>query len=247
MRTDKVIKMKIAVCDDDPGFLNLVRKELEEYYKSLDVGVMTFTSGAKLLRAVKEMPFIFMCIFLDIEMPHMSGFQTALQIRKINSQIPILLLTSHTEYAMKGYEVQAFRFLRKPLEREVLYRSLEAVERQHIQRQRITILQNGCEIYLPVSDILYIKSENVYLSIHVRGEGRSHYLVRKKLKEQKKELPGQLFCQVHRSYLVNLGQVRSFDGKQVWMTDGMKIPVSRKNKESFQTAMSRYLRELASG
>ena len=239
--------MKIAVCDDDPFFLKLVSEELEQYYKSLDMCIEAFSSGTELIRAVEAQPFAYLCIFLDIEMPQISGFQTALQIHKVNPQIPVLLLTSHTECAMQGYEVQAFRFLGKPLERETLHRALKAVECRHVRRQRIAIWQDGREIYLPAAEILYIKSENVYLSIWVRGESHRYYLVRKKLREQAEELPEGVFFQVHRSYLVNLRQVRSYDGRQVWLTDGTKIPVSRKKKESFQEAMSRYLRELADG
>ena len=164
----------------------------------------------------------------------------------LRSQIPILLLTSHTEYALKGYEIQAFRFLQKPLEREALHRALAAVEAQCIRHQKVVIGQDGRDFYLPVEDILYIKSENVYLSVWIKGS-EDYYLVRKKLREQIEELPRKLFFQVHRSYIVNLGHVHSYDGEKILLTDGTKIPVSRRKRALFQEAMSYYLRDLASG
>lgn len=98
----------------------------------------------------------------------------------------MILLTSHEEYALRGYEVGAFRFLVKPVNLEKLYHALEAAEKQKVLEQRLIVSQDGREYYLPLNQILYFKSENVYIVIYTET---GHYLIRKKLKEQCKELP----------------------------------------------------------
>ena len=75
------------------------------------------SDGKELEEAVKKEPFSYTCIFLDVEMPGMNGFETAKALRDAGCQAPVILLTSHREYAPEGYEVGAFRFLTKPLEK----------------------------------------------------------------------------------------------------------------------------------
>lgn len=230
--------MKIAVCDDEPVFLEMIRRELEQYFRRLDVEICTFPSGTELLREIKKAPFAYFCIFLDIEMPGLTGLQTANELEREGISTPVILLTSHMEYALKGYEIGAFRFLTKPVSREKLHHALAAVEQQRMADRRLVLSQNGREIYLPLSRILYIKSENVYLIIHTET---AHYLIRKKLKDQQKELPAAQFFQVHRSYVINLSKIQAYDGKNVQLTDGTRIPVGRGRREAFQKAAARFM------
>lgn len=232
--------MKIAVCDDEPVFLEIVKRELEQYYQSLDVEIKKFSSGKALIQAVKEDPFLYLCIFLDIEMPGMTGLQTAKELERAGISIPVILLTSHTEYALKGYEVGAFRFLTKPADQEELHRVLKAVENQNISQRRLVVNQDGRSFYLPLDQILYFKSENVYIVIQTE---QGHYLVRKKIKEQQEELPVPQFFRVHRSYIINMAKLQDFDGKKVTLKGGISIPVGRGRREEFQKAAARYMIE----
>ena len=232
--------MRIGICDDEPVFQEIMRRELEAYYRSLDLEVRVFSDGTELEEAVRKEPLSYTCIFLDVEMPGMNGLETAKVLREIGCQAPVILLTSHREYAPEGYEVGAFRFLTKPLEREKLYRALEAAEKEGRGKGRLVVSQNGKEYYLPSNEILYFKSENVYLNIQTE---KGRFLVRKKLKEQLTELPAGAFFQVHRSYIVNMEKIQTFDGKEVILTDGSKIPVGRGKRTLFQRAVLRYLKE----
>lgn len=232
--------MKIAVCDDEPIFLEMIRKELEQYYKSLDVMIETFHSGEDLLRVIKRNPQIYRCIFLDIEMPGLSGLDTAEKVKEMGLSIPVILLTSHTEYAMQGYEVGAFRFLGKPVEQEKLHQALESVEKMEAEGRRLSVRVDGKDLFIPVEEILYLKSENVYLSIQTEKE---RYLIRGKIKDQLFQLPEEQFFQIHRSWIINLRKVYSYDGKKVFLTEGTQIPVGRSRRESFQRMMSKWVKE----
>lgn len=230
--------MKIGVCDDERIFLEIMHRELEAYYRSLDVEIRTFSSGQELLEDLKKAPFSYACIFLDVEMPEMSGFETAEAMQTMGCRTPVILLTSHREYAPDGYEVGAFRFLSKPVEQKKLYEALGALEKTRREGKRIIVSQDGREFFLSLEEILYFKSENVYLDIETE---KGHFLVRKKLKEQLEELPKPSFCQVHRSYIVNLAKVHGYDGKQIILTDGSRIPVGRSRREAFRDAAARYM------
>lgn len=234
--------MRIAICEDEQYFREQLQKELNTYYKSLDVLVCSFSSGEDLLKRMEQSEAFFDLIFMDIEMPGMDGLETSTQIHNTHPDLPIILLTSHKELAMAGYEVDAFRFLDKPLKREKLYQALQAVEKQRYVKKKITIMENGNERYLSCQDILFIKSENVYLKIVTNHQ---QYLIRKKLKEQERELPQALFCKVHRSYMVNLSYVSVFDGRSITMKNGEQIPVSRNCRDVFKERMLHYIRAVA--
>ena len=233
--------MRIGVCDDEPLFLDMLREKLEGYYRSLDLRIDGFSSGEALVRAVEKDPFSWSLVFLDIEMPGMSGLEAARAVRDVNDTIPVILLTSHTEYAMKGYEVEAFRFLAKPVEESSLFGALRAVEERERRNKRIQVKADGRELFIPLVEILYFRSENVYLTLYMTG-GR-HCLLRKKLKEQAEGLPPLDFFQIHRSYLVGLRHVSAFDGREVTLSDGTRLPVSRGKRAAFVQALSRYISE----
>lgn len=232
--------MKIGICDDEYYMRQKVREEIDDYYKSLDIRTLTFASGQELLNAVEKDSSDYLCIFLDIEMDGMNGLETARQLKRKHAHIPVILLTGHTEYAMNGYEVEAFRFLSKPLKKEKLNEALKAAERTGLHQKKIRVMSGSQEIYISCHDILYIKSENVYLRI-VQKDGSC--LIRGKLKEQIQLLPKALFYQVHRSYIVNMLYIKSFDGKHILLGDGTRIPVSSSRSREFKDTMMHYLKE----
>lgn len=242
--------MKIMICDDEMYIRDTLKQRLKEYYSSLDVLILSASSGEELLRLVERERGDVFCIFLDIEMEGMDGLETARRLRAEYPALPILLLTSHTELALEGYEVQAFRFLAKPLRQEKLVEALRAVEKsvRTAETHKLRVAAGDREIYVDCRDISYVKSENVYLNIVTTGgesSGTEHgrLLMRGKLKELLTRLPEYIFCQIHRSYIVNLSHVASFDGRNVQMDTGESLPVSGGRREMFRERVTRYLRE----
>lgn len=229
--------MKIIICDDEDIFRKQLKSDLEAYYKSLDILIHLAASGEELLTACGKTQYDL--IFLDIEMCGIDGIETAKRLQEKNTKAKIIFLTSHTELAMDGYEVQAFRFLGKPVEHKKLYAALEAFAKSATQEARIAITEEGVQHYLSCADICYVESQNVYLRIVMI---ETEHRIRKKIKEMAKELPQEMFAVIHRSYLVNMKYIKSFQGNQVVLADGTILPVSKGSKEQFMEQMMRYMR-----
>jgi DNA-binding LytR/AlgR family response regulator len=232
------VLMKIAICDDQKEFCKVLKAEVEKFYAPNEVEIEIFLSGEQFLEKYKSSPQVYEIIFMDIEMSGMDGLETAKAVHAINENVPIIFLTSHTELAMEGYEVSAFRFLSKPIEYNKLVKSLKDIEKLRHLEDRIQVYDGKTEHIIGCNSIEYIQSENVYSSI-VTDSGI--YLIRKKLSDFEKELPSQSFYRPHRSYIVNMGKVCTFDGKKITMQNGAEIPISRGKTLEFKTAMMQYI------
>jgi len=229
--------MRIAICDDEKIIQEELKREVDKYFNFLDILTVCFSSGEELIADFEKNQYDL--VFLDIEMKGLSGLQVAKHLHTKTKDLPIVLVTSHTELAMEGYEVQAFRFLAKPINTSKLQNTLNELEKLIFDDDKISIYSDGLHRYIRCKSICYIKSENVYLNIVTT---KDKYLVRQKLKQLTNEISSKNFTQVHRSFIVNLKYVESFDGENIYMEDGIKIPVSKSNREIFKTQMLKYMK-----
>lgn len=229
--------MRVAICDDEDMQLSLTKKNLELAYKSLDMIVDTYTSGADLLNAVNSVSYDL--ILLDIEMPEMNGIDIAKELRKKENNTEIVFLTSHVEYALEGYEVNALRYLTKPAKAEKLAEIIAYLKEQRKKDKRI-LLRNGEEMEMVcVAEIYYMEAQDQMIRI-VTGQGE--YRNRYNLGDYETELADYGFFRIHRSYIINLGRVRRLTGREIVMEDGACLPVSRMKEAALKQAMFCFVR-----
>lgn len=235
--------MKIAVCDDEKIFREEIMEHLYCFFGKLDLDCMTFSDGKELVRAYEEGDQ-FDAMFLDIEMQEMDGLTTASALRKYGVEVPIIFLTSHTEMAMEGYEVYAFRFLAKPINEEKLLRTLQDLRDELTVKKRLLIKSEGEEIPLLVDDIMYVEAMNNSIAIVMEKES---YVIRKKLGEMEQELEAltDTFIKIHRGYIVNLSKVKKSRGNEVIMSDDTVLPISRSAVNTFKKRLFDYIKDQA--
>lgn len=230
--------MKIAVCDDNILFQEEIKNLLYEYFGKLSVEIRLFTNGNQFLTEVQSADIPYDLVFMDIEMPRIDGLETARKLRKDNRDLFLIFLSSHTELAFDGYEVDAFRFLTKPVNQEKLWKALRDWENLRLSEERLCLNLGDRSQVLRWSDIQYIQSENVYVNVVT---AKQRILVRMKINELEKKMPESMFFKPHRSYLVNLKHVHGFDTKKIRMVDGLEIPLSRRNAAEFRNRMMNFL------
>lgn len=232
--------MRIAVCDDEKVFGESLKGYLERYYRSLDVLIGVFYSGQALLQRCRGGRLPFDLIFLDIEMEPRDGISTARCLREEGQDVLIVFLTSHFEFAAEGYEVNAFRFLTKPVNREKLAAVLLDAEKYLASDMRLLIRTGDQERLLHQKEIIYIEAQNVNVRICTT---KGSCMTRKTLKEIEKELTAVSFYKPHRSYIVNLDYVSDFDSRSITMETGEMIPLSRNKLTEFKAVLMRYVKE----
>ncbi|MBE5942809.1 MAG: response regulator transcription factor [Lachnospiraceae bacterium] len=232
--------MRVAICDDENMQLSMTKTSLETAYKSLDLVVDTYNSGVGLLNAVDNVYYDL--IILDIEMPGLNGIDTAKKLRKIEDKTAIVFLTSHVEYALEGYEVNALRYLTKPANTEKLSEIITYLLEQKKKDKRI-LLRNSEDVELIcVADIYYMEAQNQMMRV-VTDKGE--YWNRYNLGDYEAELSAYGFFRIHRGYLINLGHVLRLSGREIVMDDNASLPVSRTKEAALKNALFHYVRNEA--
>ena len=152
--------MRIAICDDDPLFTAQLLSYLKDFFKRKGLKcpeISTFNSGESLLKDSREKDIV----FLDIEMPGLSGIATGTELKSQNKNTIIFVVTAYTEYLDDAMRFHVFRYLSKPLEKQRLFRNMkDALYVYCISSDKIAIETKQGTFTVPASDIIMIESLN---------------------------------------------------------------------------------------
>lgn len=237
--------IKIAICDDEKIFIDMLHSNLQDIFSNMpvDVEFSTFSSPTTLLRTYKTKHFD--AIFLDIDMPNTSGFSVAKSIREISLNTLIIFVTSKHDLVYDSFEYQPFYFICKSSQ-DNLYSDLSHVSEKILmyfkQKKKIEITDIVAgKVFIPISDILYIKSEKHYLLYYLKNGDGIPLKERSTISIKKQELLSYDFFNPHQRYLVNMNHIAHFDSliNTITMKNGDQIPISRNAKnDAFKTFKS---------
>jgi len=232
--------MRIAICDDEKVFLKNMEAKIYRIIPKLDCTVELFSSAEDLLNSTLD----FDMIFLDIEMGGIDGMTAARKIRQTDRRTPLIFITSHTEMALEGYEVDAFRFLKKPVEDVKLAQTLHDLKLMNENMRGVLIRSEGEDIVVAPSQVLYIESDNNYVRIVTTSD---IYAARMKLADAVDAFNhvSDSFRRVHRCTAVNMMHVSRIRDKEACLDSGNAIGISRSYLTAFKKDLYEYVRETA--
>jgi DNA-binding LytR/AlgR family response regulator len=222
-------KLSCIIVDDEP----VARKILHEFVEQ----VPFLDLQGKFENAMKAEAFLknnaVDIIFLDIEMPKISGLQF---LQKLNIESMVILTTAFPQYALEGYELDIIDYLLKPF---ALSRFLKAVQKAKdfyqmktrtvgaLMPSYIFIKSDKRIEKIELNDILYAESVGNYVSVYTENKRILAYLTMKSLESQ---LPPDDFIKIHQSYLVNCAKIEAIEGNEIKI--GCKsLPMSRNYRE----------------
>lgn len=239
--------LEAVLVDDEAKALESLRWELSNLSDEVKV-IASFTDVHKALGYLeRNTPD---CLFLDIEMPVMDGFQFIKNLK--NKNFPVIITTAYNQYALKALKNEAIDYLLKPIDSDDLNDTIVKIKKFNDKSQtaekleqillnfnsrsldrKITINTDGKLLFLESEEILYAESDGNYSTLFL--EDGQKILLTKKLKEVNELLPSESFFRIHNSFVVNLNKIKEFiktDGYVVLKTNH-KIPVSRQKKSDF--------------
>jgi two-component system LytT family response regulator len=233
--------MKVIIIDDEPLARSVVKEYLEKH-DDLEL-IQECGDGFEGLKAIQQhQPDL---IFLDIQMPKISGFE---MLELIDQPPAVIFTTAFDEFAIKAFEAHAIDYLLKPFNQERFDKAiskwkeqnanaaekatqelLESASMSPTQNQRI-VVKNGSKIkIIPVSDVFYLEAADDYVKIHC-SEG--YFLKNKTMNHFEQAMDRTQFVRCHRSYIVNVQQITRIDPYEkdahvAVLRSGAKVPVSR--------------------
>ena len=236
--------IKAVIIDDEPKAIQGLSWELSNFKNEIEI-IATFTEPEKAINYIESSEID--CLFLDIEMPTMDGFQLLDKLTKTN--FAIIITTAYNEYAITALKKEAIDYLLKPIDIDDLKETITKIKK-HISKgfnadkfedillkfnnklnhKKIIINTDGKLVFLEQEDIFYVASDGNYSTLFLSKNKK--IVITKKLKEIDELLPSDHFFRNHNSYIINLNKIKEFvksDGYVV-LENNHKIPVSRQRK-----------------
>lgn len=239
--------ISVVIVDDELSAIESLVWELKHFNSDISV-VAQFTNPDEALDYLSSNSPD--CLFLDIQMPTMDGFQF---LNKLTSRnFAVVITTAYNEYAIKALKHEAIDYLLKPIDSDDLQETIKKVKKykskqtlelnfelafkqfnERFNKKKVTINTDGKLIFLDADDIVLVSGDGNYSTIELVNNHK--IVVTKKLKEVNSLLPQDHFFRIHNSYIINLNHLKEFiksDG-YVILKNNKKIPVARQRKSDF--------------
>lgn len=245
--------IKTIIVDDELSAIQSLKWEIENFCQGIEI-CDSFTDPIEAISAINYIKPD--CVFLDIEMPEMDGFQLLQNLKFRN--FDLIITTAFDNYAIKAFKESAIDYLLKPIDSDDLIKSVAKIkvnkDKNVLGNELKTVLKNfmtgsshpkialplaGKTIFLNQDDIYYCKADGNYCEIYFKNGTKE--MLSKKIKEVEAIINNNTFFRVHNSYLVNINYIKEFvksDGQYLVLENGTTVPVSRSKKESLLQLMS---------
>jgi two-component system, LytTR family, response regulator len=235
-----------TIVDDEPYSCETLATLLERYCPDVKVLDICYSAASALKSINEQKPQL---LFLDIEMPHMNGFELLEKLPDIDFEL--VFTTSYDQYAIKAFRFSALDYLLKPIDQDDLRKAVQkaVTSTDHVSPQQIKVLLQkinhpslvvnklaiptleGLQMIL-IESIIHCEADRNYTIINIKGKQK--IVASRTLKEIEELLDDYPFIRVHHSHIVNLNEVEKYvkgEGGYLMMSNGANIDVSRSRKE----------------
>ena len=248
--------IKAVIIDDEKDSIDTLKWKLENYCPDVSV-ISTFEKPADGVSYLKKTPVDL--LFLDIEMPMLTGFDVLEELGR-DISFDIIFITAYDNFGIQAVKFSALDYLLKPVQNKELKEAIDKhlkKSQQKIPSEQIDLLLNNVQAerkgkrgrialaskesieFVDPNDIIVCEANSNYTNIYL-VEGRKR-VISKTLKDFEEMLLQFDFFRPHNSHLINLGRVKEFirgDGGYLVMENKMKIPVSKNRKEELMQLLS---------
>jgi len=248
--------IKAVIIDDEKDSIDTLKWKLENYCPDVSV-ISSFEKPADGVSYLKKNPVDL--LFLDIEMPMLTGFDVLEELGR-DISFDIIFITAYDNFGIQAVKFSALDYLLKPVQNKELKEAIDKhlkKSQQKIPSEQIDLLLNNVQAerkgkrgrialaskesieFVDPNDIVVCEANSNYTNIYL-VEGRKR-VISKTLKEFEEMLLQFDFFRPHNSHLINLGRVKEFirgDGGYLVMENKMKIPVSKNRKEELMQLLS---------
>ena len=228
--------MKILVCDDEKIYTDTISANVRSYFNSKNIphSISAFTDSSEVLKSDMSYDIA----FLDIEMAPINGIEIARELKNINSQAVVFIITSFNKYIDDAMDLQLFRYIQKPLEITRLFTGLDkALEILSTKQISFYIPEESSVIRMSSDEVVYVEIVDRKTRITTINNA---YTTNLSIKEWSKMLPSTSFYMVHSSFIVNVKHITKYSRDTVTLCNQHLIPVSYRKQAEFKRFFMNY-------
>jgi len=243
------------IIDDEADGRETLRMAIKKYCPEVSIQGICATPEEGLAAIRYQKPDL---VFLDVQMPHMSGFDLLQQLLPLSFEV--IFVTAHDQYAIKAIRFSALDYLLKPVDIDDLMHAVKKAEErlQHknsayqyqsvvnniqirsgkIEKLAVPSLE-GIDFF-NTDDIIFCQADGNYTNLFLTN--KKSKLISRSLKDFESLLAGSGFCRVHHSYLINMKHIKKYvkgEGGFVILTNDYHVDISRRKKEEFLKMLDR--------
>lgn len=222
--------MKLAICDNEVVDLLHIKKLVLEYCEKNNCffEIFTYQNYKELIHNLNDFNYIILDVLLD----DLTGIQLAKEIHNINKDIKIIFCSTNPEYSIEAFEVDAFRYLVKPIDKQKLFEYLDEIRKYENEFQISLLDYQRKKCTFNTLDICYIDMNGRLSTIHFKN--KFTITVRKAMKDWILLLNKYNFHLTHKGVLVNLRYVSTIEKEIVILKNGESVYLSRKYRKEFE-------------
>ena len=242
--------IKAILIDDEKDAIESLAWEIKTFCKEIKV-IDSFTNPEEAISAINYLKPD--CIFLDIEMPKIDGFQLLSHLKY--REFDLVITTAYDNYALKAFKENAIDYLLKPIDSDDLVKVVKKITKNKVNMElgfslkdlmqpfekkskKIAIPLTGKIVFINIDDVCYCKSDGNYTTIFMKNDEK--HLYSKKIKDVFESFNSDEIIRVHQSYLVNVNCIKEYiksDGYYLLLENKKTIPVSKPNRAYILEAM----------
>lgn len=233
--------INIAVCDDNPVFLNEITKLIEEVLTE-EHTISKFNNAQSLISRIEDYSDECIDIVLtDIEMPGLNGITMAKELKTLHPRLQFVFITNYTEYIEDAFSVEPVFYILKPVDPQKLFEALSkaTLKLEAENHNTFNITSKNKVLRIRFDEIKYIESYRRTIIIH---ELRQNTELIMKLDDFCKQAPN-FYIRTHKSYLVNMNMIRNISNNRIELFSGETVPVAKAKYHEIKTDVLRYLGE----
>ena len=229
--------IRIAICEDEKAEAQELAACTAQIIASFGVAAKPdiYLSAEDLLAS----PVYYDLLLLDCKLDQKTGIDVARELRERGCATTIIFVTAYDDYVYEGYEVNAYRYLLKPIDTVVLHKTLLDFV-SHFEREKYLDFASGKRmVHLKLGEIMYIESSEKQTIIRYTG---GSYETAATIAELQARISSYAFFRTHRRFIVNMKYIMEVDKNIIRLTNDEKIEISRRNLAAFNKCYVNYLK-----
>ena len=233
--------MKIAICDDEKFFRDQLYRNIISF-KDLptDTSIDMFSNGNELIEYYDANYHEFDIVFLDMEMPRLSGLETGQKIRERDKDVFIIYVTIHEQYAIPAMKITVFDYILKPVTNSKTNSVLtRVINKYQEQRNLITLEYPAGTHILYVKDVIYVEVHKRRLTFYTENKEYECY---GRLNEYETKLAPYGFLKCHKNLLINMKYIKSIEAMHIITTTGVELDISVRRRKELIKAFNLYVK-----